>query len=183
MPLLVQNLQSGPTTFSVLSDNVQIEWQGKDDPGGNDVQHVPDLLAQNVDFLRALQRGIFEIVEAPDSVKDALAKQTSSYRDRQSKENEATVSAIDHVVDNDLVAASCIGPSTRGTGECAEQVPVRAKNQDAKPILCPRHENLASQYVLVEDPDKPMIEKDGGLSPAKKWVRTQVEPRQRATQQ
>lgn len=66
VPVLVRNCENGPAVFTEPVAKVQIEWQGAGDPAGNDHQYVPQDLLDNVNFQRALNRGIFEVV-TPDT--------------------------------------------------------------------------------------------------------------------
>lgn len=168
MPVLVRNTEAGPTVFTDANTNTQVEWQGAGDPSGEDVQQVPDKLVENVSFLRAVNRGILVVEEATDEVMAALARQTTSWKERRAKAEAASADAIDEQANNDLISVPCIGPSTRGQGECGEAVPVRENRMYDKPTLCPRHAALAPQYVFTET-DKLV---DGRS--VKKWSRSLV---------
>lgn len=174
MPVLVRNTEAGPTCFSDLDKKIAIEWQGKDDPNGEDIQHVPDVIVtENVNFLKMLQRGVFEIVEASPETQEAIARQAAAWRERRGASEQSTADAIDRQAENDFVSVPCIGPSPRGVGECGEPVPVREKARDAKPPLCSTHQNLASEYVHSEG------EFDNQLGHGKrKWERIPVGTRE-----
>lgn len=150
MPLLVRNTTSGPLVFSVPKEGIALEWQAHGDPTGEDFQQVPDELIKNVNFLKNIQRGTLEVVEADDETMAALAKQATAFQSRAQVAHQAAVDAIDQKADNDLVTVPCIGPSGRGTGECGEPVPVREKTKYDHPPLCSRHKSLESQYVMSE---------------------------------
>lgn len=172
MPVLVKNVEPGPSVFTDPVTKVQVEWQGAGDTNGEDVQQVPDELINNVSFLKAIQRGVFEVVEATDEIKAKLEQQTSSWKNRQEEAEKASVDAIDQQANNDLVTVPCIGPNQRGAGECGEPVPVREKTKDEKPPLCSRHQGLAPQYVVTET-DQFV---DG--KPVSKWQRMGMTDRQ-----
>lgn len=172
MPVLVKNTQPGPTVFTDTSTNTQVEWQGAGDPSGEDVQQVPDALVDNVAFLKAIQRGIFVIEEASPATREALERQTSSWKRRTDEAKAASVEAIDMAVNDDLITLPCIGPANRGQGQCGEQVPVREKTKDEKPALCSRHAALAPQFVVTE-----LEEMVDGVA-KKQWTRTLVVTRE-----
>ena len=84
MPTLVRNLERGPAVFSDPPSNIAMEWQGRGDPNGLDVQPVPDALIENVNFLKAIQAGVFEVVEATDpAVKEKLEAQMQAHQRRR----------------------------------------------------------------------------------------------------
>lgn len=181
MPVAVRNEEGGPTVFSIPEDNIQIEWQGKGDPQGGDVQYVPDALLTNVQFDKVVRHGILVVVKDESAAQDAIDKQSTAYRDRAEAAASAATASIEQAANNDLVQATCIGPSNRGQGECGEPVAVREKDlrtNDA-PVLCSRHASLAPQYARVETDQ--MIESGDSLVPVTKWVRSQVERTQRKT--
>jgi hypothetical protein len=181
MPVAVRNTEGGPTVFSIPENNVQIEWQGAGDPSGGDVQYVPDDLLTNVQFSKIVRRGILTVLAAGEG-EDAMDRQVEAYTERTSTAAAAAATSIDQQVNNDLVQASCIGPSNRGQGECGEPVAVKEKDlrTTSKPVLCPRHEALAPQYARVETSN--MIESGDALVPETKWVRTQVTARESSKQ-
>lgn len=181
MPVAVRNSEGGPTVFSIPETNLQIEWQGKGDPNGGDVQYVPDDLLKNVQFDRMVRRGLFTVLAA-DEAESSMDAQADAYRARTEAATAAAISSIDHQVNNDLVQAPCIGPANRGTGECGEPVPVRDKDirLNEKPVLCSRHVGLAPQYARVETSE--MVEVGDTLVPVTKWVRTIVTTREQQQQ-
>jgi hypothetical protein len=170
MPLLVKNTTQGPLVFSVPQENIALEWQAAGDPSGEDFQQVPDALVENVAFLKNIQRGVLEVVEAPEALKEAIEKQTSAFQRRTQVAEDAARDAIDQQADNDLVTLPCVGPSGRGGGECGEAVPVRERTKWEKPALCSKHASMANQYVMTET-DKLV---DGKAE--KRWHRAGVSP-------
>jgi hypothetical protein len=105
MPVLVRNTEEGPTVFSDPTNNIAIEWQGKGDPNGEDVQHVPDTLIDNTSFLKALQRGVFEVVEADDEMKERLARQVEAYQRRRATTQEKGEAALDRQTERSIATA------------------------------------------------------------------------------
>jgi hypothetical protein len=150
MPFAVRNLEAGPAVFSDPTRNIALEWAGADDEDGNDIQQVPDELAQNVNFLRALQKGIFVVEEADEALREALDKQTASWKRRTDEAKAATAATIDPEARNDLISMECIGPSQRAGVNCGTAVLVREKMIGEKPPLCERHKKLAGEYVMTQ---------------------------------
>lgn len=168
MPVLVKNNVAGPTVFSDPVSHVQIEWAASGDPEGNDFQYVPDDLVNNVNFMKAVTRGIYAIEDAPEGVHEAILRQGEAYRHRQEAAKAAAAAVIDQRADDDLISMPCMGPGARPGSDCGDLVPVRAKHRDRKPPLCDRHAGMLNLFALVET-DK-FDETSGKYD--KKWVRS-----------
>lgn len=176
-PVLVRNTEDGPTVFSDLVTKEVIEWKGKDDPSGGDIQRVPaKFVTENVNFLNAITRGLFEVVEADQEVLDALAASQKADRERR---RDVSTHAVEGLVEegaaNDTVGLGCIGPKRDGS-LCGKLVPIKEKAQKEHPPLCPEHAGLVMQYSLVSDP-KGTIGEEGEKF---KWVRMTIDPPDRA---
>lgn len=174
MPVLVRNNEPGPTVLTVDKDNA-FEWKGKGDPNGEDLQHLPDSVAENVNFMKAVNRGIFTIEEASEDTKALLEKQGSSFRERMEAQRQASAASLDQEANNDLVQVDCIGPSARGIGQCGAPAMVKDKKRDEKPPLCSAHEGLAHEFVVT---DTDTLDDDGKTK--KTWQRMTVGPREQA---
>lgn len=169
MPVLVRNRQSGPTVFTDPVSKAHVEWQGAGDPSGNDVQYVPDAFVDNIDFMKAVNRGILSVEEASDEIKQALAKQVSAFQARQTAAEVATKESLEAVQDNEILSVPCVGPSARGAGECGDAVPIRANKRDETPPLCSQHAHLAGEYISEQ------YEFDNNTGkPKVRWIRTAV---------
>lgn len=146
--VMIRNLQSGPTVFTD-SDGSHVEWEGRGDANGADVQPVPPKFVENVQFQRALTRGVFEIEEADNTVKEILAKHRDAWQAREESRRSASEEALIRPQDNDTLMVDCIGPAGRGPnpGLCGEPVPVKATQQDKQPPLCAKHVYLKSQFT------------------------------------
>lgn len=105
MPVLVRNTEGGPSVFSDTSKNIAIEWQGAGDPNGEDVQNVPDEVVDNVNFLKALQRGIFVVEEASPEMQERLDKQVAAYQQRRASSAQAGEAAIDRTAERSVATA------------------------------------------------------------------------------
>lgn len=150
MPFAVRNLEAGPAVFSDPTQNIALEWQGAGDEDGNDIQQVPDILAENVNFLRALQKGIFQVEEAPEALRAALDKQTTSWRRKRAEAEQATQATISEEANNDIIPTPCVGPGGKPGVACGADVMVREKQKGDKPPLCAKHKALAGEYVMTQ---------------------------------
>ena len=175
-PIMVRNVEPGPTVFMDHRSGTQVEWQGAGDPNGMDVQQVPAEIAQgNVAFIRALNKGVFAVEEAPEEIVQALARQRDAWQARQAKAKATTAEVLEDAPQaNDLVPVGCIGPKANGT-ECGDPVTVRSRQVNERPPLCSRHAGLSGQFVLLEDETKPVT----GASSPKRWVRVTTSARER----
>lgn len=177
MPVqMVRNNQAGPTVLSP-DDNAKryIEWQGKGDPNGGDIQPVGEDVQENTQFQKMLRRGVLELVSEDDeSVGEAMGRQQAHWDQRQGQSSATAEQAIDHQANKDLVTLGCVGPSTRGdsTSKCGADVTVRDTEKDKRPPLCNVHQDLAPQFV----PEDTIL--DG--KPTKVWTRFTMGARERA---
>lgn len=94
-PVLVRNLEKGPSVFMDPQTRQQFTWQGHGDHAGEDFQYVSPEIVQMPAFMRSVNRGIFEIVKADAETQAALDRQTESWHARQSAIAEASKSSID----------------------------------------------------------------------------------------
>jgi hypothetical protein len=137
MPVLVRNLEDGPTVFSdgVGPGSIAIEFAGAGDPESNDVQQVPESVLENFAFLRALQRGIFEVVEATDEIRAKLTQQGVAYRERRAAQ-EADAAASIHEYEERPIQTIKIDEKT-GKSTRVEEPPVerRRRRTPAAPTL------------------------------------------------
>lgn len=153
MPVtMVRNTLPGPTVISSDPKGTHmVEWAGKDDPMGGDIQPVPEEIVDTVPFHRALQRGIL-VLEQPEDNPElvaAIEKQNAAWTARTEAAAAQATAAIDQEANNDIVSVPCIGPDSKG-GKCGNDVAVKDVNKDDKPPLCNIHADLASEYVAQE---------------------------------
>jgi hypothetical protein len=177
--ILVRNLRPGPTTLTPVENSSEyLVWQGAGDPEGQDVQLVSEEAAKSIPFQRAVARQLLAI-EGDDAPK--LDPMVQAHLDRQAAIAEAKRAQTEAEIENGIDRADqrvlhgipCVGPNTRGTGECGVLVSVPGKNKDLTPPLCERHKPLAINYIaeVVEEGDKQIT----------KWVRTEMGPREKAS--
>ena len=153
MPVtMVRNTLPGPTVISSDPKGThQVEWAGKGDPMGGDVQPVPQEIIDTVPFWNAIQKGILAVENLEDhpELQQTLDRQNASWKARQSMAAEQATAAIDQEANNDIVSVPCIGPDGKN-GKCGADVAVRDKTRDDKPPLCEKHAALAGEYVAEE---------------------------------
>lgn len=93
MPVLVRNNEGGPTCYTHKASGTQLEWAGRGDPDGNDIQEVEDDLLKTSDMSRVMRKGILSRVDDATG-QQALRRQTESHVERTKADHEAIVSTI-----------------------------------------------------------------------------------------
>jgi len=176
MPVqMIRNNQDGPTVFSP-DDNAKryIEWQGKGDPNGGDIQPVGEDVQQNTQYQKMLRRGVLTIVdESSEDIAAAMDLQQQHWDSRQGAGAAAANEALDHQANNDMVVLPCVGPNPRGgDGKCAADVTVRDSKRNDAPPLCNIHSGLKGEFVPSEENVV-----DGKVT--KTWTRVTMGARQR----
>lgn len=168
----VRNTLGGPTVLTPdLAKGDYLEWQGKGDPTGRDIQLVSPEVMRNANFQRMLKRGVLEIIDDEAEIARTDALQQDYWEQRQSFGQQLAEEAIDRKANNDSIVQSCIGPGARGgESKCGENVVVKESAKDARPPLCPHHEELADQFVATEMQD--------GAKTITSWMRITMGERQ-----
>jgi hypothetical protein len=171
MPVkMVQNNQPGPTVLSIDPKGTEsVEWQGKGDLNGEDVQPVSEAMQECVAYRKAVRRGVLLELDddALDFVNDAEERQQRAWEARQNISQTVADQAIEQTTKNDYVAFDCLGSPS-----CENKVSVREVEKDNKPPLCKQHEPLASQFVPQQD----IV----GGRPAVRWTRVTMGARESA---
>ena len=145
---MIRNKQSGTTVYSPnASPKDYIVWERSGDPNGGDVMPVSEEVLSQPQFQRILQRGVLEIVSDEAMIKTATDAQIAHWNERQSHGETQAAESIEHAVQNDLVMATCVGPSTRGDGKCGTEVSVKESELATRPPLCSQHASLASSFI------------------------------------
>jgi len=150
VPVMCRNKMAGPTVIaSDPKSTHEVIFSGAGAPDGGDVQPIPDELIRVPAFSRAISLGILEVIQGSDNeaVRAALQVQSDAFWKRSQQDNETALASLDAPADNDLIAVACIGPGTRPGTRCEDTIPVRAREQDAQPPLCSRHQSLASRCL------------------------------------
>jgi hypothetical protein len=94
-PVLVRNLERGPSVFTDPFTKQAIEWKGFGDQAGEDYQYVPLSLVQHPAFLKAMTKRIFEVVGADAETEAALQSQAEAWRRRQEIIDQNAALSID----------------------------------------------------------------------------------------
>lgn len=152
MPLSVRNCERNTAVFakSVNGDPVRITWG----PHGtsNDTQRVPTALADDIDFLNSLEKGVLEVVDGPADIVQALQFETSKQREERARREAQAVESLDRRQDRDMVGHPCIGPGPAGRDTtCGRPVLIAHKDANEVPPLCAEHADLAPTFFLVEE--------------------------------
>lgn len=171
--ILVRNTMGGPTVFTQASTNQQVEWQGAGDTNGADVQPIPAALFNDVQFQRAVQRGIFERVDGDyDAVIEAHRKEWEEAEDRR---KNASMDSLEALSQNDIHTYTCVSPKGRANSgvACGVPVPMTPKEHSEKPPLCIEHKSDAAKFVSEETD-----EIEAG-KPKVKWSRVHLGARER----
>lgn len=172
MPLMVENHESNRTVFSKsISGSVQtFVWEAQGTPG--DLQRVPDALADDVDFLNALDQGCLSLVDGTNpEVVDRIRADAQVVKDRRVQSEERLASKVDRQSSRDILGTQCLGPDLRGTGQCDQTVLISAKSKDEEPPLCQRHKALTNQFALTEQGSRG----DQSNPLRKVWVRAEFD--------
>lgn len=170
---MIRNKQGGPTVYSPnASPKDYIVWERSGDPNGGDVMPVSEEVLSQPQFQRILQRGVLEIVDDADTIKTATEAQIAHWNERQSYGETQAAESIEYAVQNDLVMATCIGPSARGEGKCGVEVSVKESELSTRPPLCSQHESLAPSFI-------PEVGQDDEGKTITKWLRVTMGERER----
>lgn len=176
MPLLVRNTEPNATVFS--KGSIFAKWGPAGDPMGEDIQRVPDEIAEDVDFLRSVDRGILVIEDGTNKeVLETIQRQAAVFQTRRANAEAAETQALDRRQDRDIVQVPCIGPGKTG-GQCDTPVLIRAAQRGEVPPLCKGHESLSSQYYLAESGSAG--DTQGGVR--REWKQIQMTAPQRSSQ-
>lgn len=148
---MVRNNQAGPTTFTDDSTGQKpVVWQGAGDPRGQDVRAVPKEFMESVNFLDALEVGIFSIVQDEREAQRAQQAHRDQFRRAQEAQQNVSERLLDQLPNNDLVLKECIGPKGKTGQMCGEAVTVKAIDLHRTPPLCAKHKQLSTQFIPVE---------------------------------
>ena len=152
--VLARNKMAGPTVISSDPRSTHfVQWEGKGDPSGGDVQLVPKEIVGTVPFVNAIRNGIIEVENPEDNpdLMEALDRKAETWAKRQAEAQTDIRATIDQQPNRDLVTLACVGPATRGDGKCGVEVTVRESSKYDAPALCHQHINLAPQFVSDDE--------------------------------
>lgn len=156
MAVVLSNQEDSLVVFSDPTLKIQLHWEAKGDPSGDDIRTVPDdLFEKSIAINDVIRKGILKVEAASPELQERLDLQVQAYHDnRAAREAAATGSLERQTRAREQVGVACIGPGTRAGGECGEPVAMRVSELRERPPLCNRHKGLAHQYVVtVLEPD------------------------------
>lgn len=162
--VMCRNMMPGPTVIAAdAKRNYEIVFAGKDDPNGEDVQAIPELLLHTIQFTNAIRKGVLSVEEGADHpvIQKAMSRQTAAFQQRMASENLSAREVLEAPGDNDLTVVNCIGPGTRDGAVCGDQVTFKEKEAAQRPPLCDRHAHLAD--FCVKRGSKPWVLEAEGL--------------------
>lgn len=173
--VMTRNNQAGPTVFRDKAKDILVEYQGKGDPAGNDIQEVPESVLNHPQFSKALKRGIITVLNDAQGAEadDAIARQQEAFAAAEEAVQETISESIARETDRDLLAHGCVGPNSKGQGPCNQPVPVPVQEQGERPPLCPQHTHLSSEFVLYHTEE---LDDDG--KSVTRWVRATLGERE-----
>ncbi len=171
--VMVRNTMGGPTVYSNPATNQQVEWMGKGDPHGGDVQPIPVAMFREVQFQRSVQRGIFERVA--DDYDTVIEAHKAEWEAAEHRRQNASLDNLEALSQNDIHSYTCVAPKGRANSgvACGVEVPMTPKEHSEKPPLCAEHKSDAAKFVSIETD-----EIEAG-KPKVKWNRVQLGSRER----
>ena len=149
--LTVKNREPNATVFSkqVNGDPLRVTFAAAGHEG--DTQRVPVALAEDIDFLNALENGVLEVTGGPQDLVEALQFETERARKAREAEASKVSEVLDRRQDRDILGQTCIGPAPTGReGSCNRPLIQSAKQQGEVPPLCSQHIHLAPNFYLAE---------------------------------
>lgn len=149
--LMVKNREPNATVFSkqISGDPFRVQFAASGYPG--DTQRVPLSLAEDMDFLNSLEKGILEVIGGPEDIVAGLRFETEQIRVERAAQAAQHTEVLDRRQDRDMVGVTCIAPAPAGRqGNCGRALIQSAKQQGDTPPLCAEHAHLAPTYFLAE---------------------------------
>lgn len=165
--VLVRNQAPGCTVFTDKKTGNAYEWQGRGDPGGEDLQYVDPDLMKDPNFRRALDRRVLVIEDASPEILEQNAKRHEDFLAREAAAATAVLDKVDQQAANDILAIPCIGPGARPGVACGAGTMLRESQVAERPPLCSTHAHLSNEYVPKPSPS----EVDDRGNPKTVWVR------------
>lgn len=152
MPFALKNRL--PTLQIVLPYNQRpFTWQPVGDPGGEDVQVIPDELRNDVSLIKAVKLGNLEMVEDESTIEAAYTQQREATQARATAQDQQIQShLVQQSATAEMVGLSCIASRLNRPGvRCDVPVVLPLAQKDSRPPLCPEHIGQAPQYVRTQD--------------------------------
>jgi hypothetical protein len=169
-PIMVRNMEPGPTVFTAPGNGAHVEWQGAGDPQGLDMQSCPAEFLQLVAFCNALEKRIFEIVEDKDLIQETLSQHRNDWEQKQERRRNAGTDALEIVENKDMAMVNCIAPVAKGGKTCDVALSLKLADLSTKPPLCHEHQRFAGKFI-AEETDKIVNGK-----PEVRWTLPRMQP-------
>jgi hypothetical protein len=149
--LIVRNMHGGPTTFLHEHDGMKTpyEWFGAGDVDERDILEVPEAMATNPHFRKAVARGILKVEEGDEDVIASVNRAGEKWQQRQLARRNEIEAQMDRQEDRSMVVVPCMGPGARGS-TCGASVFEREATKGSRPPLCQAHQHLTTNFVQVE---------------------------------
>lgn len=142
MPLL-RNRQPGPTVIDDRNADVVIEWEGAGHPLGDDVREVPDAVMQNPGLVRAIRKGVLEVVTEDEASASFYGQQATNYAAAAKAAHEAVMDTMDAPNgSDDLIPVKCL--------LSGEDIIMKVKDLHERPPLADRFADRASEFVATQ---------------------------------
>lgn len=153
--LIIRNMHGGPTTFLHEHDGMKTpyEWFGAGDVDERDILEVPEAVALNPHFRKAVARGILKIEEGDEDVVASVARAGRKWQERQLERRNEIESQMDRQEDKSMVVVPCMGPGPRGS-TCGASVFEREATRGSKPPLCTQHQHLSANFAQIETEER-----------------------------
>lgn len=151
-PLVVQNMEGNMSVFAKTLDGdptFRVTFAANGHRG--DTQRMPVSIANDMEFLNSLERGILKVVGGPTDLVEALQFETEQVRSEREAADARDTEMLDRRQDRDIVGLKCVGPAPKGReGTCGRSLIMGAKEQAERPPLCDEHAALSTQFYLAE---------------------------------
>lgn len=142
MPLL-KNRQPGPTVIDDRTNDVVIQWEGAGHPMGDDVREVPESVMQNPGLVRAIRKGVLEVIKESEISSEFFSQQATTHAATVKAEHEAVMGTMDAPNGaDDLVQVKCL--------LSGEDIIMRIRDLRERPPLADRFADRASEFVATQ---------------------------------
>lgn len=155
MPL-IRNRQPGPTVLDDRNADVVVSWEGAGAPSGEDVQDVPQAIMQNAGLVRALRKGVLEVVPEDDvAERERTIRQAENFNKATKDQHDAVMGTLESSSrGNDLIEVKCL--------ISGETIIMAEKDTQERPPLAPRfagreHEFVPTETGALNSQGKPII--------------------------
>lgn len=152
---LISNQTESAINFTDEETKTNVRWGPKSDPTGVAYQQVPDTILESPHFQRALRKGLLKKEEGTAAELAAMMDiATQSWQLDQDEKAAQLGQVVVPQQTSDIYGIKCVGPNSRGTGQCDALVPVAEASLDERPPLCPAHSGMAAKFGLTMNPDE-----------------------------